>query len=133
MLVCWRLNSPGRNLRHLILLLDELNALGVAFVSLSEGIDATTPAGPLQRHVLGAVARLRESADSGADSSRASTGAGEKTRLSENPSSSSRSHGTIVWHSIYKHTVGRGILGAALRVERPESMIKLTVPDDTVN
>src|SRR5580692_3630981 len=31
-LVCWRLDRLGRNLRHLILLLDELNALGVAFV-----------------------------------------------------------------------------------------------------
>jgi DNA invertase Pin-like site-specific DNA recombinase len=30
--------------KHLITLLDELQALGVAFVSLAEGIDATTPA-----------------------------------------------------------------------------------------
>jgi DNA invertase Pin-like site-specific DNA recombinase len=48
-----------------ILLLDELHALGVAFVSLTEGIDATTPAGRLQLHVLGAIAeferaRIRE-------------------------------------------------------------------------
>jgi DNA invertase Pin-like site-specific DNA recombinase len=32
---CWRLDRLGRNLRHLILLLDELQAVGVAFVSLS--------------------------------------------------------------------------------------------------
>jgi DNA invertase Pin-like site-specific DNA recombinase len=57
-LVCWRLDRLGRNLRHLILLLDELNALGVAFVSLAEGIDATTPAGRLQLHVLGAIAEF---------------------------------------------------------------------------
>src|SRR5262245_65113805 len=44
-LVCWRLDRLGRNLKHLITLLDELQALGVAFVSLAEGIDATTPAG----------------------------------------------------------------------------------------
>src|SRR5213592_1459659 len=55
-LVCWRLDRLGRNLRHLILMLDELQAVGVAFVSLSEGIDATTPAGRLQLHVLGAIA-----------------------------------------------------------------------------
>jgi DNA invertase Pin-like site-specific DNA recombinase len=36
-LVVWRLDRLGRNLRHLILLLDELNAVGVAFVSLGEG------------------------------------------------------------------------------------------------
>jgi len=39
--------------------------LGVAFVSLAEGIDATTPAGRLQMHLLAAIAefereRIRE-------------------------------------------------------------------------
>src|SRR4029077_15124889 len=48
----------GRNLKHLITLLDELQALGIAFVSLAEGIDATTPAGKLQMHILGAIAEL---------------------------------------------------------------------------
>jgi DNA invertase Pin-like site-specific DNA recombinase len=57
-LVCWRLDRLGRNLRHLILLLDELQALGIAFVSLAEGIDATTQAGRLQLHVLGAIAEF---------------------------------------------------------------------------
>jgi DNA invertase Pin-like site-specific DNA recombinase len=55
-LVCWRLDRLGRNLRHLITLLDELQALGVAFISLAEGIDATTPAGRLQMQILGAIA-----------------------------------------------------------------------------
>src|SRR6188474_2334241 len=49
-LVVWRLDRLGRNLRHLIVLLEELQALGIAFVSLNEGIDATTPAGKLQMH-----------------------------------------------------------------------------------
>ena len=57
-LVCWRLDRLGRNLRHLILLLDDLQAVGVAFVSLQEGIDATTPGGRLQLHVLGAIAEF---------------------------------------------------------------------------
>ncbi len=56
--VCWRRDRLGRNLRHLILLIDELHALGVAFISLHEGIDATTPAGRLQLHVLGAIAEF---------------------------------------------------------------------------
>jgi len=64
-LVCWRLDRLGRNLKHLITLLDELQALGVAFVSLGEGIDCTTPAGKLQLHILAALAefergRIRE-------------------------------------------------------------------------
>src|SRR5205809_3648334 len=57
-LVCWRLDRLGRNLKHLITLLEELQALGIAFVSLNEGIDATTPAGKLQMHILGAIAEF---------------------------------------------------------------------------
>ncbi len=76
MLVVWRLDRLGRNLRHLILLLDELAAVGVAFVSLAEGIDATTPAGRLQLHVLGAIAefekdRIRERVLAGLQRARA--------------------------------------------------------------
>src|SRR5207245_984816 len=64
-LVCWRLDRLGRNLRHLVTLLEELQGLGVAFVSLGEGIDCTTPAGKLQMHILAALAefereRIRE-------------------------------------------------------------------------
>ncbi|MGC4083674.1 MAG: recombinase family protein [Vicinamibacterales bacterium] len=64
-LVCWRLDRLGRNLRHLILLLDELQALGIGFVTLGEGIDTSTPAGKLQLHILSAIAefereRIRE-------------------------------------------------------------------------
>ena len=57
-LVCWRLDRLGRSLKHLVTLLDELQALGVAFVSLQEGIDATTPAGKLQMHILAAIAEF---------------------------------------------------------------------------
>jgi DNA invertase Pin-like site-specific DNA recombinase len=60
-LVCWRLDRLGRNLKHLVTLLDELQAWGVAFVSLAEGIDATTPAGRLQMHILGAIAEFERS------------------------------------------------------------------------
>ena len=44
-LVCWRLDRLGRNLRHLVTLLDDLQALGIGFVTLGEGIDTTTPGG----------------------------------------------------------------------------------------
>jgi DNA invertase Pin-like site-specific DNA recombinase len=56
--VSWKLDRLGRNLKHLITLLDELQAIGVAFVSLGEGIDATTAAGKLQMHILGAIAEF---------------------------------------------------------------------------
>ena len=57
-LVVWRLDRLGRNLKHLITLLDDLNALGIAFVSLGEGIDATAPAGRLQFSILSSIAEF---------------------------------------------------------------------------
>ena len=57
-LVVWRLDRLGRNLRHLVTLIDELTTLGIAFVTLAEGIDATTPAGKLQLHILAAIAEF---------------------------------------------------------------------------
>lgn len=74
--VVWRLDRLGRNLRHLITLLEELQALGIAFVSLGEGLDATTPAGKLQMHILGAIAefereRIRERVIAGLQRARA--------------------------------------------------------------
>lgn len=56
--VCWRLDRLGRNLRHLVLLLDEWQARGVAFVTLGEGIDTSTPAGRLVAGVLGSIAEF---------------------------------------------------------------------------
>jgi len=57
-LVCWRLDRLGRNLRHLVLLLDELQTVGVGFVTLGEGIDTTTAAGRLQLHLLSAISQF---------------------------------------------------------------------------
>lgn len=59
--LCWRLDRLGRNLRHLVMTLEELQELGVGFVSLGEGIDLGTPAGRLQLHVLAALAEFERS------------------------------------------------------------------------
>jgi DNA invertase Pin-like site-specific DNA recombinase len=59
--LCWRLDRLGRNLRHLVTLIEELQALGVSFVSLNEGIDLGTPAGKLQFHVLAALSEFERS------------------------------------------------------------------------
>ncbi len=63
--VCWRLDRFGRNLRHLVVAIEELTAAGVAFVSIGESIDTTSPTGRLLLGVLGSFAqfereRLRE-------------------------------------------------------------------------
>ena len=39
-------------------MLEDLHALGVSFASLNEGIDATTPAGRLQMHMLAALSEF---------------------------------------------------------------------------
>jgi DNA invertase Pin-like site-specific DNA recombinase len=75
--VVWRLDRLARNLKHLVMLIDELKALSVAFVSLNEAIDTSTPAGTLQLHLLGAIAefergRIRERVVSGIARARAS-------------------------------------------------------------
>ncbi len=54
----WRLDRLGRSLKHLILMLDELQSLGVAFVALHEQIDCTTATGQLMLHLLGAFAEF---------------------------------------------------------------------------
>jgi DNA invertase Pin-like site-specific DNA recombinase len=50
--------SARTELKHLITLLEDLQLLGVPFVSWAEGIDATTPAGKFQMHILGAIAEF---------------------------------------------------------------------------
>jgi DNA invertase Pin-like site-specific DNA recombinase len=56
--VVWRLDRFGRNLRHLITAIEELQAQGVAFVSMGESIDTTSPTGRLLLGVLGAFAEF---------------------------------------------------------------------------
>jgi DNA invertase Pin-like site-specific DNA recombinase len=55
--VCvWRLDRLGRTAKGLLTLLEELQVLGVGFVSLREGFDLATPAGRLMAGVLASVA-----------------------------------------------------------------------------
>lgn len=57
----WKLDRFGRSLRHLVDALAELEALGVAFVSLRDNLDMSTPAGRLMFHVIGAMAEFERS------------------------------------------------------------------------
>jgi DNA invertase Pin-like site-specific DNA recombinase len=57
----WRFDRFARSVSHLLRALETFNALGVAFVSLSEQMDTTTPAGKMVFTVLGAVAELERS------------------------------------------------------------------------
>jgi DNA invertase Pin-like site-specific DNA recombinase len=59
--VVWRFDRFARSVSHLLRALDTFNALGIAFVSLSESLDTSTPAGKMVFTVLGAVAELERS------------------------------------------------------------------------
>jgi DNA invertase Pin-like site-specific DNA recombinase len=63
--IVWRLDRFGRNLRHLITAIEELNAAGVSFVSMGENIDTASPTGRLLLGIMGSFAefereRIRE-------------------------------------------------------------------------
>src|SRR5215472_4035507 len=54
----WKLDRFGRSLRHLVDSLEELKAVGCAFVSLRDNLDLSTPAGRMMFHVIGAMAEF---------------------------------------------------------------------------
>jgi DNA invertase Pin-like site-specific DNA recombinase len=75
-LTVWRLDRLGRNLADLIRIVNDLEARGIGFASLTENIDTTTPAGKLVFHVFGALAEfernlIRERTQAGLKAARA--------------------------------------------------------------
>lgn len=56
-LVVWKLDRLGRSLSHLLSIINTLKEKQVAFRSLTEGMDTTTPSGELLFHVFGALAQ----------------------------------------------------------------------------
>ena len=59
--IVWKFDRFARSVSHLIRALENFQALGIQFVSLSESIDTSTPAGKMVFTVLGAVAELERS------------------------------------------------------------------------
>jgi DNA invertase Pin-like site-specific DNA recombinase len=57
-LAVWKLDRLARSIRHLIMVGDEMRALGIDLVSVQDTIDTTNPSGRFTFHVLGAVAEL---------------------------------------------------------------------------
>jgi DNA invertase Pin-like site-specific DNA recombinase len=56
-LVVWKLDRLGRSLSHLLTIVTSLKDKNVAFRSLTEGMDTTTPSEKLLFHVFGALAQ----------------------------------------------------------------------------
>jgi DNA invertase Pin-like site-specific DNA recombinase len=60
-LVVWRFDRLARSVSHLLRALEQFQAMGIDFVSLSENVDTSTPTGKMVFTVLGAVADLERS------------------------------------------------------------------------
>jgi len=56
--IVWKLDRLGRSMAHLIETVRALEARGVGFRSLTEGVDTTTPGGTLIFHLFGALAQF---------------------------------------------------------------------------
>jgi DNA invertase Pin-like site-specific DNA recombinase len=59
--VVWKLDRLGRSLPHLLATVNDLKTRGIAFRSLTEQMDTTTPQGELLFHVFGALAQFERS------------------------------------------------------------------------
>jgi Resolvase, N terminal domain len=56
--VCWKLDRLGRSLKQLVTTIEDLSAYGVAFISLRDNFDPSTPSGRLMMHIFGAMAQF---------------------------------------------------------------------------
>jgi DNA invertase Pin-like site-specific DNA recombinase len=59
--VVWKFDRFARSVGHLLRALETFQVLGIEFISLTEGVDTSTPAGKMVFTVLGAVAELERS------------------------------------------------------------------------
>jgi DNA invertase Pin-like site-specific DNA recombinase len=60
-LVVWKLDRLGRSLPHLLATVNALKTRGIAFRSLTEQMDTTTPQGEFLFHIFGALAQFERS------------------------------------------------------------------------
>ena len=58
MVLVWKIDRWGRSLKHLVTSLADLEIYGVAFVSLRDNLDLSTPSGRLMMQLLGAMAEF---------------------------------------------------------------------------
>ena len=61
LVLCWKIDRFGRSLKHLVNALADLDGYGIAFVSLRDNLDLSTPSGRLMFQIIGAMAEFERS------------------------------------------------------------------------
>jgi DNA invertase Pin-like site-specific DNA recombinase len=59
--LCWKVDRFGRSLKHLVNTLADLDSYGIAFISLRDNLDLSTPSGRLMFQIIGAMAEFERS------------------------------------------------------------------------
>lgn len=54
----WKLDRFARSLKNLVVALEDLNHVGVSFISLRDNLDLSSPSGRLMMHLLGAMSEF---------------------------------------------------------------------------
>ena len=85
-LVVWRLDRLARSLKQLIETVEDLEAHGIGFMSLTENLDTTTPGGKLVFHIFAGLAEfersiVRERVNAGLQAAKARGRVGGRPRL----------------------------------------------------
>ena len=113
--VVWRLDRWGRSVADLVATLQELQHLGVGFVSLTEALDLTTPAGRAMAGLLAVFAEfereiLRERVRAGLAHARQNG-----KRLGRPPSAA---HKTLEVRKLYRQGISKSEIARRLEIGR---------------
>ncbi len=131
-IIVWKLDRLGRSLKHLITLIEEFQALGIQFVSYTEGMDTTTPAGKLLFNVIGAIAGferdlIRERVKAGLHRARAqgkSLGRPKGSGLDVEVALQMKFQGLSIRAIASKLGVSKSLVAACLSKQSPQILIK---------
>ena len=120
----WRLDRWGRSVADLVSTLQELQHLGVGFVSLTEALDLTTPAGRAMAGLLAVFAEfereiLRERVRAGLDHARQ-----QGQRLGRPPSVV---HKTVEARKLHRQGISKSEIARQLQISRT-SVRRLLAP-----
>lgn len=88
-LIVWKLDRLGRNLKHLIDVVNDLSKRNIGFQSIQERIDTTTSGGKLIFHIFASLAEferdiIRERTNAGLKAARARGRVGGRPRVMDN-------------------------------------------------